>query len=196
MNTADLVSKQRELIEQQIELAELQAHGEPYSSRNLPLESVHKYGRDPVDVRDEDRAEIEGILGIIDRSESLICELQLSATPERKRRDAIDVQLACELGGSISESGKDLRQSPDLLPKLPPKKNDLSRYLEGANLTPKQYVCASLKWEYGFPVTEIARHQHITRKTVDEHLAAARKKMDTSRSSEKRARDKAKSGIR
>jgi DNA-binding CsgD family transcriptional regulator len=80
-------------------------------------------------------------------------------------------------------------------PKLPPKKNDLSRYLEGANLTPKQYECASLKWEYEIPVTEIARRQHITRKTVDEHLAAAHKKMDTSRSSEKRARDKAKSGI-
>jgi hypothetical protein len=82
MNTADLVSKQRELIEQEIELAELQAHGEPYSSRNLPIESVHKYGRDLIDVRDEDRAEIEGICGIIDRSECLICELKNSATPE------------------------------------------------------------------------------------------------------------------
>jgi DNA-binding CsgD family transcriptional regulator len=80
-------------------------------------------------------------------------------------------------------------------PKFPTKINDLSRYLEGANLTPKQYECASLKWEYELPVTEIARRQRITRKTVDEHLAAANKKMETSRSGEKHARDKAKSGI-
>jgi DNA-binding CsgD family transcriptional regulator len=81
-------------------------------------------------------------------------------------------------------------------PKLPPKKHDLSRYLEVANLTPKQHECASLKWEYEFTVTEIARRQHITRKTVDEHLAAAQKRMGTSRLSEKHARNKAKSGIR
>jgi hypothetical protein len=91
-DTADLVSKQIDLIKQEIELAELQANGRPYSSRNLPIESVHKYGRDFIDVRDEDRDEIEGALGIIDRSECLICELQTSAT-----------QLACEPVGLSQE---------------------------------------------------------------------------------------------
>jgi len=41
-DTTDLVSTQIDLIKQAIELAELQAHGTPYSSHNLPPESVHK----------------------------------------------------------------------------------------------------------------------------------------------------------
>lgn len=62
----------------------------------------------------------------------------------------------------------------------PRKKVDLSRFLDAARLTEKQYQCASLKWEYGFSISEISRKLDRTRKTVDDHLGAAQKKMRSS----------------
>jgi len=60
------------------------------------------------------------------------------------------------------------------------KRVDLSRYLDGANLTEKQHQCASLKWEYGLSISQIAKELAIHRKTVDEHIQSAQKKMDRS----------------
>ena len=57
------------------------------------------------------------------------------------------------------------------------KKTDLSRYLEQARLTDKQYECASLRWEYGLSVSQIARELKIHRKTVDQHVESAQSKM-------------------
>jgi len=71
--------------------------------------------------------------------------------------------------------------------KLPAKKTDLSRYFDGANLTEIQREVASLALEYSLPVAEIARHLHRDRKTIYEHLAAAKKRMEHSRSFERRA---------
>jgi len=58
-----------------------------------------------------------------------------------------------------------------------PKKQDISRYLDIASLTDKQYQCASLKWEYSLSVSEIARQLHISRKTVGQHIEYAQRKM-------------------
>jgi len=65
------------------------------------------------------------------------------------------------------------------------KKIDLSRYLDTASLTEKQYRSASLKWEYGLSVSEIARELNRTRKTVDQHISAAQSKMRVSGQYEK-----------
>jgi hypothetical protein len=81
--TDDVVSQQLEQIKRQRELAELQANPDTYDRHRLPWESKDKYGRDSIDVKDEDRGEIEGALGIIDRSEVLICELQPSEIVNR-----------------------------------------------------------------------------------------------------------------
>jgi DNA-directed RNA polymerase specialized sigma24 family protein len=64
------------------------------------------------------------------------------------------------------------------------KKADLSRYLHG--LTDKQQLAASLKWEYGLGLSEIASRMGVDRKTAYEHIEAAKKRMDEVRSSEKR----------
>jgi DNA-binding CsgD family transcriptional regulator len=58
-----------------------------------------------------------------------------------------------------------------------PKKQDLSRYLDTASLTDKQYQCASLRWEHSLSVSEIARQLHISRKTVTQHIEYAQRKM-------------------
>ncbi len=56
----------------------------------------------------------------------------------------------------ISLQGQKAR-GPKGLEKLPSKKQDLSPYLDPANLTDKQRLYVSLRLEYGLPFAEIAR---------------------------------------
>jgi RNA polymerase sigma factor (sigma-70 family) len=79
--------------------------------------------------------------------------------------------------------------------KLGAKQQNLSNYIDGARLTEKQQECFSLRMEYGLPIAEVARHLGITRKTVDEHIAAAKKKLEQKRANDNRAKNRAKAGI-
>jgi hypothetical protein len=74
---------------------------------------------------------------------------------------------------------------------LPQKREDMSRYFDAARLTDKQREVASLSWEYGLPVAQIARRLGKHRKTVDELLAAAKTKIDQAGVNEKRAKQSA-----
>jgi len=58
------------------------------------------------------------------------------------------------------------------------KKTNMSEYFDSAALTDRQRDCLSMKWEYELSVTETARRLDITRKTVDEHIAAGKMRMD------------------
>jgi DNA-binding CsgD family transcriptional regulator len=60
------------------------------------------------------------------------------------------------------------------------KKHDLSRYLDVAHLTDRQYQCSSLKWEFELSVSEIARKLELHRTTVDQHIHSAQAKMRSS----------------
>lgn len=71
------------------------------------------------------------------------------------------------------------------------RKADLSRYMQG--LTEKQKLAASLKWEYGLGLAEIASRMGVNRKTAHEHIDAAKRKMEEVLSSEKRRATHAKS---
>jgi DNA-binding CsgD family transcriptional regulator len=73
--------------------------------------------------------------------------------------------------------------------KLPPRQTDLSQYMDGARLTERQRDCFSLRLEYGLTITAIAERLEINRKTVDEHIEAAKRKIDITR---KQDRDDAK----
>ena len=57
------------------------------------------------------------------------------------------------------------------------KKHDLSRYLDEANLTERQYQCASLRWEHGLSVSQMAKELRLHRKTIDQHIESAKAKM-------------------
>jgi predicted DNA-binding protein (UPF0251 family) len=74
---------------------------------------------------------------------------------------------------------------------LPPKERDYSEMFDAANLTDVQRETASLAWEYGLRPTQIAKRLGKHRKTVEECLAAARKKVDESLSKERRAKKRA-----
>jgi len=73
---------------------------------------------------------------------------------------------------------------------LGPKQADLSQYTH--KLTEKQQLAFSLKYEYGLGPAEIASRMELDRKTVYEHLAAAERKIDQVRSTEKRKGNRAK----
>lgn len=64
------------------------------------------------------------------------------------------------------------------------KKSNLSQYMGG--LTEKQQMAISLKYEYELGLEEIASRMGITRKTAYEHIKAASKKIEQTRSGEKR----------
>lgn len=74
---------------------------------------------------------------------------------------------------------------------LGPKKTDLSEYMY--NLTDKQQLAFSLKYEYELKLAEIASRMRVDRKTAYEHIAAARRKIDQTHSSEKSRARRAKS---
>ena len=64
------------------------------------------------------------------------------------------------------------------------RKADFSRYTH--NLTEKQRLAFSLKYEYELGPVEIALRMGLDRKTAYEHLHAAGRKIDQDRSNEKR----------
>ncbi len=74
---------------------------------------------------------------------------------------------------SFSEKGSTRKR-----PGLGPKKQDLSQYLDSAKLTQRQHECMSLCFEYDLKLTEIAHRLGIDRKTVEEHLALAKAKLE------------------
>jgi DNA-binding CsgD family transcriptional regulator len=87
--------------------------------------------------------------------------------------------------------GKGSRQGLKGIEGLGPKKLDFSRYMD--NLTEKQRLACSLKYEHGLGLTEIASRMELDRKTAYEHIEAAKRKIDQFRSSEKSKVHRAKS---
>lgn len=67
--------------------------------------------------------------------------------------------------------------SPKGFDGLGEKNRDWSEYFDSAALTERQRECASMRWEYDLSVAEIARRLGRDRKTVQERLAAANRKM-------------------
>jgi hypothetical protein len=86
-------------------------------------------------------------------------------------------------GTNASQSNLSCEKAPQ-----PSKKRvkhlNLANYLDAAGLTTRQHDCASLRWEYDVPVSQIARELGITRKTVDQHLAFAESKLKSSKAGE------------
>lgn len=67
------------------------------------------------------------------------------------------------------------------------RKTDLSRYSQYMDkLTDKQRQAFELKFAYGLKTPKIASRMGIHRKTADEHIKAAERKVEQARSSEKR----------
>jgi len=60
---------------------------------------------------------------------------------------------------------------------LTAKCTDLSNYFDQAPLTERQRECMSLRFEYELTLSDIAERLNLNRKTVDEHIAAAERKL-------------------
>ena len=129
-----------------------------------------------------------------------IANEQERAVHAAKIRHALEFAAAKDAALSSSEVALAQKQTTSAKPgnieqveKLPVKKSDMTRYFDAAKLTEKQREVASLAWERGLTVTEIARRIRKHRTTVDESLAAAKKKIDQAESNERSARERAKS---
>ena len=97
--------------------------------------------------------------------------IQSSAVPVSNLNPSVPSSPASMSGNHVH------RAQPDK-GKLPAKTTDLSKYLDGAKLTDRQRECFSLKFEYGLRVSEIVIRLGLSRKTVDEHIAAAKRRLD------------------
>jgi len=91
-------------------------------------------------------------------------------------------------------------QSPITKPSRPKgveglvRKHDLSQYSHYMDtLTEKQRLAFSLKIEYELKLSKIASRMGINRKTADEHIKAAEKKINQARSNEKHKANRTKS---
>lgn len=71
---------------------------------------------------------------------------------------------------------EDKRDHPKGFDGLKQKKQDL--HLDGFNLTKRQQEVMSLLFEYSLPKVEVANRLGIHRTTVDEHLDAAKRRMN------------------
>lgn len=62
--------------------------------------------------------------------------------------------------------------------KLPPMKQDLSKYLDNSGLTDRQRECLSLRYEYGLNKSKIAKRLGLHHETVREYLSRGEVKMN------------------
>jgi DNA-directed RNA polymerase specialized sigma24 family protein len=119
---------------------------------------------------------------------SLACSVPLRA--ESPLQDPGPPILAEKPAEVPSEAQTPDRQIKSEL-KLPTKVRDLSQYLDQAQLTERQRDCISFKLEYGLTTTAIAQHLGLSRKTIDEHVAAAKRRLQLSQLKDKSRRNRA-----
>lgn len=101
----------------------------------------------------------------------------------RLRTRALEAEAATIELGRLNRSAEPAEKKaakPLASEKLPPKKQDLSQYFDQAHLTDAQREAISLKLEYEMSVSAISRRLKINRKSVDERIAAAERKIQTS----------------
>jgi hypothetical protein len=73
--------------------------------------------------------------------------------------------------------------------KLPPKRAaGLERWVDGVKLTETESEVASLRWDRGMKISEIARYRGRHRKSIYETLQAVKKKIQEAKSNQLRAR--------
>jgi hypothetical protein len=71
---------------------------------------------------------------------------------------------------------------------LPEKQHDLSELFDDAKLAPRQRQIASLAWEHGMKIGDIAQWLNLHRSTVDESLKGAQRRTNQSRENDRNRR--------
>lgn len=123
-----------------------------------------------------------GLVGASDVDAAILHDMTLPDS------DAKPAAVPVTEEGMIASQGRPAQPNRT---KLAAKTTDLSKYLEGAGLTDRQRECFSLKFEYELTVSEIASRLGISRKTVDEHIAAAQRRIGWSQINERKKASRA-----
>lgn len=127
-------------------------------------------------------------LGSVQRIQALIEKVLDQQLRRLKGRWSLH---AVQLGGQTGP--KESKRSFKGTEGLGHKKADLSKYT--ADMTDKQRLAFSLKYEYALRLTAIASRMGIDRTTVREHLDAANRKLENNRAFEKRKKNRSKSNF-
>jgi DNA-binding CsgD family transcriptional regulator len=158
-------------------------------SGNLPYDPTTAWEREPNADRTEDL--LRGVTSkMLDPARFKLDRLageahvSLACTPAPLPRPDSDLTSRRQSTGDVADV-KELNAPNDDPDELPAKRTDLSRYMDQAQLTDRQCECFSLKFEYQLPVIAIAERLHIHRKTVDEHIEAANRRIELANSKAK-----------
>jgi DNA-directed RNA polymerase specialized sigma24 family protein len=111
--------------------------------------------------------------------------------PGKPEAEPSDQRNIGQIDHRTKPSQRKLQRDIDL-PALGQKQQDLSHYFNQAKLTELQRDVLSLKLEYGWSVTDIAKRLGLHRTTVDEHLKAGEKKINRARARERQQKNWAK----
>jgi predicted DNA-binding protein (UPF0251 family) len=149
--------------------------------------------REPPTERDRDNAARKFYGSIISESLKKIEPMKIEMSAEEDQRGWERALLPWKVK-RLEEEVNELRGRPKnraKTKKLPQKKGDFSHLFDGAKLTAKQKEVASLAWEYGLKPPEIANRLNVDRKTIHDHLSAAKRRINQATSNERSAKKRA-----
>jgi hypothetical protein len=156
-----------------------------------PLDGIGPLKRQHVPARDsgEKLGEVHTRLLLKGARKVFLWELGAAIETVRNEEIAAAGAVPAEMAGGQGEQANKakhwLKGAEGLV-----RKSDLSKYMH--NLTEKQQLASSLKYEYELGLAEIASRMGIDHKTAYEHIKAAESKINQTRSSDKRKTQRAK----
>lgn len=115
---------------------------------------------------------------------------QLDAALQMVRNEEIAAAGAIPAEPVSTKNREPRTHQPKGFEGLPQKRIDLSKYMD--DLTEKQRIAFSLRFEYRLGLAEVASRMGLDRKTAYGHIKAAERKIDQSHSSERRKAQRAK----
>lgn len=118
----------------------------------------------------------------------LVTEIDEARNEETVTAGSVAAHIEHDHTNSSNKRGS--KSAPKGFDGLSQKLMDLSQYKAG--LTDKQWMAFSLKHEYGLGPAQISSRMEVHRKTVDEHLVAAEKRINQLYSNERRKAQSAK----
>jgi predicted DNA-binding protein YlxM (UPF0122 family) len=112
----------------------------------------------------------------VERKQLLERELRLSRLREGLAR-APSLQIPSKLAPEPAVQPTPTGDAPKGFDRIGRKESDLSQYFDAADLTERQRECASMKYEYGLALAEIASRLNAHHSTIQEALKAVEKRL-------------------
>ena len=113
---------------------------------------------------------------------------EFATTLEKELRDEFDDGVIDATGAAATKPGRSRHTEEG---GLPDKQRDFSELFDDAKLAPRQRQIASLAWERGMKIGDIANRLNLHRSTVDESLKGAQRRTNQRRENDRNRRTSA-----